>query len=51
MNSSSGIVCEGVEEAYQQDVLEKMNVNYIQGFLHSKPIPEEEFIEFLKKNN
>ena len=45
------IVCEGVEEQFQQDRLESMDVNFIQGFLHSKPIPEEEFIEFLKKHN
>lgn len=45
------IVCEGVEEQYQEDVLKKMNVNYIQGFLHSKAVSEEEFVEFIKKNN
>ncbi|MCR5232014.1 MAG: EAL domain-containing protein [Acholeplasmatales bacterium] len=45
------IVCEGVERQEQEDVLEELNINYIQGFLHSKPLPEKAFIEFLKDHN
>ena len=45
------IVCEGVEKEEQEEVLKGMNVNFIQGFLHSKPLPESEFINFLKSNN
>lgn len=45
------IVVEGVETL---DILEKFNTlqcEYIQGYYYSKPLPKDEFIEFLKKNN
>ena len=45
------IVCEGVERQEQEDVLEELNINFIQGFLHSKPLPEDLFIKFLKDHN
>lgn len=37
------IVVEGVERREQVELLEKMGVDYIQGFYFGKPIPPEEF--------
>ncbi|MBR5484894.1 MAG: EAL domain-containing protein [Oscillospiraceae bacterium] len=45
------VVSEGVETAHQLETLEKLGVDYIQGFYFSKPIPADEFIEFIKKHN
>ena len=44
------IVAEGVEEKEQLDMLEKIGVDYIQGYYFSKPLPQHEFIDFLRKN-
>lgn len=41
---------EGVETREQLEEMQRIGVNFIQGFYFSKPIPENEFIEFLKKN-
>ncbi len=45
------IVVEGVETKDTLDELERMGADYIQGYYFSKPLPEKDFIEFLKKNN
>ena len=45
------VVAEGIETEDQMLEMTDMGVEYIQGFYYSKPVPEEEFIEFLKKNN
>lgn len=45
------IVSEGVETEDQLRVMEDLNINYIQGFLFSKPLPESEFVAFLRENN
>ena len=42
------IVAEGVETEGQARILEKWGVSFLQGFLFSKPIPSERFIDFLK---
>ena len=44
------VVAEGIETEEQMRVMKDMKVEYIQGFYYSRPIPETEFIEFLKKN-
>ena len=44
------IVAEGVETKEQVDYLTELGVEYLQGYYFSKPIPGEEYIEFLKKN-
>ena len=41
------IVAEGVETKEQSDFLKERGVEYLQGYLYSKPISEERFIEFL----
>ena len=45
------IVCEGVETSEQLAALEKMDVDFIQGFFFSKPLPEESFVAFVKEHN
>ncbi|MCI8410632.1 MAG: EAL domain-containing protein [Lachnospiraceae bacterium] len=45
------IVAEGVETEEQKDELIRMGVQYLQGYYFSKPISEQEFIQFLKKHN
>lgn len=42
------IVSEGIETEEQLQTMEALNINYIQGFYFSKPLPEEKFVEFLR---
>ncbi len=44
------VVAEGVEDAATADLLEKMGCDYIQGFLYSKPLPKNRYINWLKEN-
>ncbi len=44
-------VAEGVEEKKQMDMLRAMNIDYIQGYYISKPLPETQFIEFISKKH
>ena len=41
------IVAEGVEEQYQLDELAGIDIDFIQGYYFSKPVPEEEFLRLL----
>lgn len=41
------IVVEGVETREHVELLRKLGVQYAQGYCFSKPIPEEEFVEYL----
>lgn len=45
------IVVEGIETEEQVRVMTDMGVEFIQGYYYSKPIPESEFLEFLKARN
>lgn len=45
------IVAEGVETAEQKEELIRLGVHYLQGYYFSKPLPEKEYLEFLKANN
>ena len=45
------IVAEGVETQEQCRRMEEIKMNYIQGYYFSKPLPEQEFLAFLKKAN
>lgn len=42
------ILAEGVETLDQAQILIDKGVEYLQGFYYSRPIPEEEYIDFLK---
>lgn len=41
------VVAEGVENAAQLAFLQRYECDYIQGYYYSKPLPEEEFADFL----
>lgn len=45
------LVVEGVETKEELDRLEKLGCDYIQGFYFSKPLPEKQFVEFIRKHN
>lgn len=45
------LVVEGVETQATLDRILEMDCDYVQGFYYSKPIPEAEFVEFLKERN
>ena len=43
------VIAEGVETLKQADFLRSIGCNYIQGYLYSRPLPEEQYIELLTK--
>jgi len=45
------IVSEGVETKNQLDVLEKVSIDYIQGYYFSKPVSGSDFLELIKEKN
>ena len=45
------IVAEGIETEEQYKKMEEININYIQGYYFSKPLPEQEFLDFLRREN
>ncbi len=45
------ILVEGVEDEKKMNALVDLGCDYIQGYYFSKPLPESQFVEFLKNNN
>lgn len=45
------IVSEGIETEDQYNVMKEMGINYIQGYYFSKPLPEDDFLDFIKEKN
>lgn len=45
------IVAEGVETEEQYRKMEEIKINFIQGFYFSRPLPEQEFLDFLSREN
>lgn len=45
------IVAEGVETGEQARQIIKLGCNHIQGFFYSRPMPKDQFVEFLKEHN
>lgn len=43
------IVSEGIETAEQYATMEDLGINYVQGYYFSKPLPKEQFIEFMQR--
>jgi len=43
------VIAEGVEEQFQLDMLKQKNIDFFQGFLFSRPMPRDEFIDWLRK--
>ncbi|MDE6980459.1 MAG: EAL domain-containing protein, partial [Lachnospiraceae bacterium] len=42
------IVSEGIETKEAFETMERLNIGYIQGYYFSKPLPQNEYLEFLK---
>lgn len=45
------IVAEGVETKEQMERLKRLKVEYIQGYYYAKPMPQKEFLEFVREKN
>ena len=43
------ILVEGVETEKHVKMLQDLNVDYLQGYYFSKPIPKAQFIEYMQK--
>lgn len=43
------IVSEGIETREQFDTMTKLGISYIQGYYFSKPLPENEFLDFISR--
>lgn len=50
-NLGISIVAEGVETMEQMEMLCEKGVAYLQGYYFSKPMPENDYVEFLRVNN
>ncbi len=48
-NLGCDVVAEGVEEKEQIELLKKMNCDQLQGYYFSKPVPANDFIEYINK--
>ncbi|MDE7234765.1 MAG: EAL domain-containing protein, partial [Ruminiclostridium sp.] len=48
-NMEMDIVVEGIETKELVELLSEMKCDYIQGYYFSKPIPEDEFVDFILK--
>lgn len=45
------IVAEGVETKEQMERLKRLKVEYIQGYYYARPMPQNEFLEFVRERN
>ena len=45
------LVAEGVETKENLEYLEQIGCHFIQGYYFSKPLPEKEFVTFIKQHN
>lgn len=43
------IVSEGIETEEQYRTMEELGISFIQGYYFSKPLPEKEFLEFIRR--
>ncbi|MGM9580221.1 MAG: putative bifunctional diguanylate cyclase/phosphodiesterase [Anaerovibrio sp.] len=43
------VVAEGIEQRYQVELLRRFQCDYIQGYYFCKPIPAEDFVDFMEK--
>lgn len=43
------LIAEGVEKAEQADILRALRVDYVQGYLYSKPLPLAEILAYLQR--
>ena len=46
-NGGFGVVSEGVEDEAQAVLLQRLGMDFIQGFYYARPMPETEFVRFM----
>lgn len=44
------VIAEGVETKEQLDEIKEMKCDEVQGFYYARPMPEQEFLEYVKEN-
>ena len=47
----NSIVAEGVETKEQADFLSSWGVEYLQGYYYSRPLNEDDFLEYMRTHN
>lgn len=47
-NGGFGVVSEGVEDEAQAVLLQRLGMDFIQGFYYARPMPETEFVRFME---
>ena len=50
-NMGLSVLSEGVETEEQRQRLMKMGCDYVQGYYYSKPLPEADFVDYLRKHS
>ncbi|MBR1470043.1 MAG: EAL domain-containing protein [Lachnospiraceae bacterium] len=45
------VIAEGVETMEQADYMKSIGCNYIQGYLYSRPVPEEEYLKMISERD
>jgi len=50
-NMNKQILVEGVETERELERFTELGCDYIQGFYFSKPLPEREFVRFIRRSN
>ena len=45
------VVSEGIETKEQFEEMEQLGICYIQGYYFSRPLPQQEFLEFVRERN
>ncbi len=45
------VIAEGIEEVAQQEHLKTQGCHDVQGFFYAKPMPADEFVQYLKENS
>ena len=45
------IVSEGVETKEQMETIESLEIDYIQGYYFSRPLPTSQFLQFIRQKN
>jgi len=45
------VVAEGIEDVYMEEMMQKMTIDFAQGYLYSKPISKSHIIEFISQKH
>ena len=45
------VICEGIETPEMASLLKRLRCDFLQGFLYSRPLRQEDYLQFIKENN